>query len=238
MRRALCAGISGRLRLVFAVRPEIPRAAVASVPVVAIAFIPVGERPVLSWTAVGKPVTLPVLPICKPCPFVLALTLSLIGRSFGVRLRSVRGRIWLRLKPLLRLLKGGLPLRRRGEAIRQRTEIAVVFHVFAITFAGRARLAALCERLGRLRGCNQSEIMFGMLQIILRRDGISPRMSVSRELEVFFRDVMGVSAYFDVRPIRFIGSRQRIRAPPIVCRPAAHPLILTWSHAISQHPFG
>jgi hypothetical protein len=43
--------------------------------------------------------------------------------------------------------------------------------------------------------------MFGVLQIILRGDRISSRVSVSRELEIFFRDVMRVPAYFDVRPI-------------------------------------
>ena len=238
MRRALGANISGRLRLGVAEGPEVPLTAVTSMPVVAIAFIPVGERSILSWTAFGKPVALPVLPICKPCPFVLALTLSLVGRSLGVRLGSVRGHIRLRLKSLLRLLIGGLPLRRRGEAIRQRTEIAVVFHIFAIAFAGRARLATLRERLGGLRSCNQPKVMLGMLQIILCRDRISPCMGIPRELEIFLGDMMGVSAYFDVRPIRFIGSRQRIRAPPIVRRPATHPLVLTWSHFISQHPFG
>ena len=128
MRRALGANISGRLRLGVAEGPEVPLTAVTSMPVVAIAFIPVGERSISSWTAFGKPVALPVLPICKPCPFVLALTLSLVGRSLGVRLGSVRGHIRLRLKSLLRLLIGGFPSPPSGgEAIQQRTEIAVVF---------------------------------------------------------------------------------------------------------------
>jgi hypothetical protein len=55
-------------------------------------------------------------------------------------------------------------------------------------------------------------------------------VSISCKLEVFFRDVMRVAAYFDVWSIRFIGSRQRIGPSPVVCRPAAHPLVLTWSH--------
>jgi hypothetical protein len=55
-------------------------------------------------------------------------------------------------------------------------------------------------------------------------------VSISRKLEVFFCDVMRVAAYFDVWPIRFIGSRQRIGPSPIVRRPATHPLVLTWSH--------
>ena len=69
-----------------------------------------------------------------------------------------------------------------------------------------------------------------MLQIIFCRDRISARVGVSRELEVFFRNMMRVAAYFDVGSVRFVGSRQRIGPPPIVRRPAAHPLILTWSH--------
>jgi hypothetical protein len=42
--------------------------------------------------------------------------------------------------------------------------------------------------------------------------------------------MMRIAAYFDVRPVRFIGSRQGIGPSPIVCWPAAHPLVLTWSH--------
>jgi hypothetical protein len=55
-------------------------------------------------------------------------------------------------------------------------------------------------------------------------------MRISCELEIFLRDMMRVAAYFDVRSIRFVRSRQRIRASPIVRRPTAHPFILTWSH--------
>jgi hypothetical protein len=72
--------------------------------------------------------------------------------------------------------------------------------------------------------------MFRVLQIILRRNRVSPCMSVSRELEILFRDMMRVAAYFDVGAVRLVGSRKRIRATPIVRRPAAHPLVLTWSH--------
>jgi hypothetical protein len=42
--------------------------------------------------------------------------------------------------------------------------------------------------------------------------------------------VVSVAAYFDVGSVRLVGSRQRIGPAPIVCRPATHPLILTWSH--------
>jgi hypothetical protein len=133
----------------------------------------------------------------------------------------------LRLKAWLRLLVGVLTLRGRGETIRQ--QIAVIVHILLV-LSRRPLLTALRQRLCGLRGRNQSEVMFRVLQIIFRRYWISTRMSVPCELEIFLRNVMRVAAYFHIRPVRLIGSRQRIGAAPIVCRPAAHPFILTWSH--------
>jgi hypothetical protein len=144
----------------------------------------------------------------------------------------------MRLKTWLRLRISVLPFRGRCEPIRQRAEIAIVFQVVDLALSGRSLLAALCERLRGLGGCNKPEVMFGVLQIIFRRDRISPCVGVSRELEVFLGDMMRVAAYFDVRSIRFVGSSQRIGPSPIVRRPAPHPLVLTWSHFISQHPSG
>jgi hypothetical protein len=200
------------------------------VPIVAITLVPLRKLPIGSRTAVGKSVALTVLPGRKAPPIVAALTLGVIGRSIAERLWGIRRGARLRLKSLLRLRVSALPLRRRGETVRQRAEIAIVFQVVAFALSGRSLLAALCERLCSLRSRNKSEVMFGVLQIILRRNRISPGVSVSRELEIFLCDMMRVPAYFDVGSIRFVGSRQRIGASPIVRRPAAHPLILTWSH--------
>ena len=91
-------------------------------------------------------------------------------------------------------------------------------------------MTALCERLCGLRRCNQPKVMFGVLQVILRSNRVPACVSVPCKLEVFFRDVMRIAAYFHVWPVRFVGSRQRIGPAPIVRRPAAHPLVLTWSH--------
>jgi hypothetical protein len=110
----------------------------------------------------------------------------------------------VRLKTRLGLLIGVLPLRGRGETVRQRAEIAIVFQVVGI-LSGRPLLTtALRERLRGLRRGNKPEVMLGVLQIILRRYRISARVGVSRELEIFLRDVMRVPADFDIRSIRFV----------------------------------
>ena len=196
--------------------------------IVAITLVAVLVRAIGSRTSVLKSVALTVLPGRKASPIV-SLALGLVSRSVGKRLWGVRRSGRLRLKSLLRLRINGLPLRGRSETIRQRVKIAVILQVVLI-LAGRALLTALCERLCSLRSGNKSEVMFGVLQVILRRDRIAAGVSVSCKLEVFFRDVMRITAYFHVWSVRFVGSRQRIGSSPIICRPAAHPLILTWSH--------
>jgi hypothetical protein len=197
--------------------------------VVAIALVAVLVRAIGSRTSILKSVALTILPRRKAPPIVAALALGLERRPVAKRLWDVRRSARLRLKSLLRLRVSVLPLRGRGEAIRQRVKIAVIFEVILI-LAGRPLLTTLCQRLCSLRSGNKPKVMFGVLQIILRCDRISACVSISCKLEVFFRDVMRVAAYFDVWSIRFIGSRQRIGPSPVVCRPAAHPLVLTWSH--------
>jgi hypothetical protein len=199
-------------------------------PIVPITLVPLLERPIGSRTPIGKSAALPLLPGGEASAIIAALTLGVEGRPVAERLRGVRRGARLRLEARLWLLKGVLPLGRRSETIRQgAAEIAIVIQLVAF-LSGRTLLAALCKRLRGLGGGNKPEVMFGMLQIILRRDGISPGVGVSRELEIFLGDMMRVAAYFDIRAIRFVGTRQRIGAPPIVCRPAAHPFVLTWSH--------
>ena len=63
--------------------------AVASVPVVAIALIAVGERPVLPRAAFGKAVALPVLAIGESRSIVLALALALVRGPLGIGLRRI-----------------------------------------------------------------------------------------------------------------------------------------------------
>jgi hypothetical protein len=197
--------------------------------IVAIPLVAVLVRAIGSRTSVLKSVALLTILPGRKAPTIVSLALRLVSRPVGERLWGVRRSGRLRLKSWLRLLVSGLPLRGRSETIRQRVEIAVILQVILI-LAGRALLTALCERLCSLRSGNKPEVMLRVLQIIFRRDRIAARMSVSRELKVFFRHVMRIAAYFHVWSVRFIGSRQRIGPSPIICRPAAHPLILTWSH--------
>jgi hypothetical protein len=222
-------------RLGIAIGPEIPRATIAPlsiVPitlVVAVLVVAVLERAIGPRTSVLKSVALTILPGCKAPSIAAALTLALVRRPLDERLWGVRRTARWGLKSLLRLRESLLPLRRRGETIRHPAKIAVIVEVVLI-LSRRPLLTALCERLCSLRRCNKPIVMFGVLQVILRCNRVPTCVSISCKLEVFFRDVMRVAAYFDVWSIRFIGSRQRIGPAPIVCRPAAHPLILTWSH--------
>jgi hypothetical protein len=198
--------------------------------IVTITVVPVLELTIGSRTPVLKSVALPILPGREASPIVATLTLPLVSRSLDEWLWDARSSAWLGLKSwLLRLLVRVLPLRRRGKTIRQATKIAVIFRVVVVV-PGRPLLTALCERLRSLRGRNKPKVMLGVLQVILSSDGITTSVGVSSQLEIFFRDVMGVAAYFYVWPIRFIRSRQRIGPSSIVRRPTPHPLVLTWSH--------
>ena len=106
----------------------------------------------------------------------------------------------MRLKALLRLLVCVLPLCGRGETIGQRVKVAVIVHTVFV-LSGRPLLTALRERLRSVSRGDETEVMFGVLQVILGCDRISACMGVSCKLEVFFRDVMRIAAYFDVWPV-------------------------------------
>ena len=228
--------ICGRLtrRLGITIGPEIPRATVSAVSIVAITLViavlivAVLERAIGPRTSVLKSVALTILAGCEaPSVVVTALTLALVSRSLNERLWGVGRRGWLGLKSLLRLRERLLPLGGRSETIRHPAKIAVIVQVVLVLWS---LLTALGERLCGLSRCNQPEVMFGVLQVILCSNRVAACMGVSCKLEIFFRDVMGVAADFDVGSIRFIGSRQRIGPTSIVRRSAAHPLVLTWSH--------
>jgi hypothetical protein len=104
------------------------------------------------------------------------------------------------------LVGGGLPrlLPRRGEAIRQATEIVAIVQVFRTGLSCSPRVTLLGLELHGLRGCDQSEIVFGVLKIILRSDGIAARVGLARQLKVFFRHMHRGAANSDARAVRVI----------------------------------
>jgi len=83
-----------------------------------------------------------------------------------------------------------------------------------------------------LRGCNDAEIVFGVLVIIFRGDRISGTLRVAGELEIFFGDVGCRSPNFYVRPIGLVHSRQRILMMAALPVSPAHTLVLTVSHGL------
>src|SRR5215510_13618338 len=81
-----------------------------------------------------------------------------------------------------------------------------------------------------LRSGDQTEIMFGMLVVVLGGYRVARSLRVACELDVFFRDVRGGAADFDIRAVRFVNPRQRILAFAVV---AASPhALLTVSHGM------
>ena len=103
------------------------------------------------------------------------------GLSLPVRLRSSPHND-------VGLVGEGLPLLlpRRGEAIGQTTEIVIIVQVFRIGFSCSPHVALLGLELRGLRGGDQSEIVFGVLEIVLRGDRIVACVSVARQLKVSF----------------------------------------------------
>ena len=67
-----------------------------------------------------------------------------------------------------------------------------------------------------LRRRDQAEIVFGMLKVILGRDRIAGGLGVTRELEIFLRDVIGRSADLHVGPVGFVHPCQRVVTAAVV----------------------
>jgi hypothetical protein len=89
----------------------------------------------------------------------------------------------------------------RRVPIRQGADVILIVHIFRIEIAGDSPVAVLGPNLRRLRGADQPEIMFCVLQIVLCGDRIVAGMSVARQLEVLLRHLPRGASYFDVRPI-------------------------------------
>jgi hypothetical protein len=139
------------------------------------------------------------------------------GLSLTVRLRSSPHND-------IGLVGEGLPLLlpRRGEALGQTTEIVIIIQVFRTGFSCSPHVALLGLELRGLRGGDQSEIVFGVLKIVLRRDRIVARVSVARQLKVSFshmqRSATDVGPCESYERVKGLGSRPRDEASDSVCR--------------------
>ncbi len=150
--------------------------------------------------------------------------------SLDIGLRGVWRRARRPLKGVALRLIGPQALGRRSESIGDGGEVVALVEVPSVALSGRARLTALRQGLSRLRRGDQPEVMLGVLQVVFGGDRIASRMRVSRKLKVFLCDVLRGASNFHVGAVQFVGTRQWIGASAVVRGPAAHPLVLTWSH--------
>jgi hypothetical protein len=144
------------------------------------------------------------------------------GLSLPVRLRSsLHNDIGLVGKGLALLLP------RRGEAIGQTTEIIIIVQVSRIGISCSPHVAVLGLELRGLRGRDQSEIVFGVLKIVLRGDRVAARVSVARQLKVSFSHMQRTAANSDDRAVRVIRTSQGVGFANAICLAAATSVILT-----------
>lgn len=87
-----------------------------------------------------------------------------------------------------------------------------------------------------LRCSDQAEVVLGVLIIILGGHRVTRSLRVTRELDVFFRDMRSGATDFDVGAVRFVNARERILTLAVVASPP-HAL-LTVSHVVPvRRPF-
>jgi hypothetical protein len=113
--------------------------------------------------------------------------------SLRVRLRSNRG-------STICLVAEGLPrlLPWRGETIGQAAEIVAIGKVFWSGLSCGPNVAGLALELLSLRGRHQPEIVFGVLEIVLRSDRVAGCVSVARQLKISFGNMQRRAANPDV----------------------------------------
>ena len=145
---------------------------------------------------------------------ILGAALLLVARRKGLRVARQIG-LTLSLRRLRRVARLVLA--------HERLVVVAVVEIVAAGLAGRRLLALLvigvllAELL--LRGGDQAEIMFGVLVVVLGRHRIAGALRITRELDVFFRDVRGRASDLHVGSVRLIDPRQRVLAlaVTIVC---------------------
>ena len=145
----------------------------------------------------------------------LALLARLIGRVLArnERLR-IRRNVGLRLARAERLIAGeGLVVAVLEILLRARLELLVV--AAATAFGARLEVRVL---LAELFVCHrdQPELMFSVLEVILRRDRIAGRLGITGKLEVFLRHVIGRAADLHIGAVGFINPCQRVMIAAVV----------------------
>jgi hypothetical protein len=138
-------------------------------------------------------------------------------RPRHVRLRLIAWRKGLSIARDVGLLAG--PVRCLcghvgGRILAVVVAITITIVVALVPGAGDLRLltgkvrVVLAELL--LRGSNQTEIMFGVLKVVFRRDRIAGGLGVAGELHVLFSNVGGVPTNFHFRSVGLVHARHRV----------------------------
>jgi hypothetical protein len=133
----------------------------------------------------------------------------------------------------------------RCERLAGQVRLLVVVAVEAIVadIAAHIALLLLVEGLALpvllLGGGDQAEIMLGVLVVIFGRDRIAGTLRIAGELKVFFGDVRGRAADFNVRSTGLVHTGQRILVMTTFAVATPHALVLTVSHGLlfCQPPF-
>jgi hypothetical protein len=84
-----------------------------------------------------------------------------------------------------------------------------------------------------LRRRDQAEVMLGVLVVILSGNRVAGALRVTRELDIFLRDVGGRAANFHIGAIGLVNPCQRILALAAMMAAAAPHALLTVSHGVS-----
>jgi hypothetical protein len=177
----------------------------------------------------------------------LLLRPRLLARRIGLLLFAIIMRLLLAIVMMLLLARLELIVARRVGSLLaiaiarlalSLKIIVIAVEAFFTRLAFRAMkwlLLALAELF--LRRGDHAEIMLSVLVIILGRHGVPGSLGITRQLDIFLRNMRGRPADFDVRPVRFVNPRERIRAlAAIIVIASTHALVLTVSHDLPFSP--
>jgi len=148
-----------------------------------------------------------------------------------IRLGFARRQIRLRLLARGERRIEGLPIVLAafvGAFIARRELLIVAATAFG---ARRLEIRVLLPELF-LRDRDQAEVMFGVLEVIFRRDRIARGLRVARELKIFLGDMVGRAANLHVGAVGFIHPCQRVMVAAIIIVVVAAVIIIAPAHAL------